>query len=225
MEKNSLSLEPIEENSDSALGVTKESAKLNLELILQEQRSYGEAHKVPILREEEVPLFLELVQKYKPSSVLEVGTAIGYSTLLIASGLSLDGKLLSLELDKARHEKAKAYIGKTTYASRIHCALGDANELLKTLEGTFDFVFLDGPKGHYLEQLKLIMPHLRPGAVVLADNVLFRGYVRGEVPCPRRFKTITSRLKAYLDFVEGSPSFDTEIIPLGDGMSVSIWKG
>ena len=103
--------------------------------------------------------------------------------------------------------------------------LGDANEVLTKLEGTFDLVFLDGPKGQYGKQLELIESHLAPGAVVLADNVLFRGYVRGDKEAPHRYKTIVKRLREYLDMVEDKSKFNTTIYPLGDGMSVSIWKG
>ena len=102
---------------------------------------------------------------------------------------------------------------------------GDATELLETVEGPFDLVFLDGPKGQYLKQLELIEPKLAESAVVLADNVLFRGYVRGDKEPPRRFKTIVRRLQEYLAYVEQKEHYNTTIYPMGDGMSVSVWKG
>lgn len=198
---------------------------MQLKEILNEQRIYAILNKVPILRESEVHLFEELIGLYEPSRVLEVGTAIGYSTLLLAKHAAKDAEIVSIELDEQRHNMAKQYIGQSEYKDNITLHLGDANEVLTKLEGTFDLVFLDGPKGQYGKQLELIESHLVPGAVVLADNVLFRGYVRGDKEAPHRYKTIVKRLREYLDMVEDKSKFNTTIYPLGDGMSVSIWKG
>lgn len=193
--------------------------------ILNEQRIYAMINNVPILRESEVHLFEELLSLYQPTSVLEIGTAIGYSTLLMARQMGEGGHITSIELDTVRHEMAKYYIGQSDYKDNVYLLNGDANEILVNLKGEYDLVFLDGPKGQYLKQLELIMPLLKEGAVVLADNVLFRGYVRGDKEAPRRFKTITKRLQEYLNFVENKELFNTTIYPLGDGMSVSVWKG
>ena len=193
--------------------------------ILNEQRIYAMINNVPILRESEVHLFEELLSLYQPTSVLEIGTAIGYSTLLMARQMGEGGHITSIELDTVRHEMAKYYIGQSDYKDNVYLLNGDANEILVNLKGEYDLVFLDGPKGQYLKQLELIMPLLKEGAVVLADNVLFRGYVRGDKEPPRRFKTITKRLQEYLNFVENKELFNTTIDPLGDGMSVSVWKG
>ena len=193
--------------------------------ILNEQRIYAMINNVPILRESEVHLFEELLSLYQPTSVLEIGTAIGYSTLLMARQMGEGGHITSIELDTVRHEMAKYYIGQSDYKDNVYLLNGDANEILVSLKGEYDLVFLDGPKGQYLKQLELIMPLLKEGAVVLADNVLFRGYVRGDKEPPRRFKTITKRLQEYLNFVENKELFNTTIYPLGDGMSVSVWKG
>lgn len=193
--------------------------------ILNEQRIYAMINNVPILRESEVHLFEELLSLYQPTSVLEIGTAIGYSTLLMARQMGEGGHITSIELDTVRHEMAKYYIGQSDYKDNVYLLNGDANEILVNLKGEYDLVFLDGPKGQYLKQLELIMPLLKEGAVVLADNVLFRGYVRGDKEPPRRFKTIRKRLQEYLNFVENKELFNTTIYPLGDGMSVSVWKG
>lgn len=193
--------------------------------ILNEQRIYAMINNVPILRESEVHLFEELLSLYQPTSVLEIGTAIGYSTLLMARQMGEGGHITSIELDTVRHEMAKYYIGQSDYKDNVYLLNGNANEILVNLKGEYDLVFLDGPKGQYLKQLELIMPLLKEGAVVLADNVLFRGYVRGDKEPPRRFKTIRKRLQEYLNFVENKELFNTTIYPLGDGMSVSVWKG
>ena len=193
--------------------------------ILNEQRIYALLHDVPILRESEVELFEDLIGLYKPKRVLEVGTAIGYSSLLLAKYMDKEGQLISIELDDIRHSMAKHFISQSDYADRMTLLQGDATELVNTIEGPFDLVFLDGPKGQYLKQLEIIEPKLSDGAVVLADNVLFRDYVRGGKEPPRRFKTIVKRLQHYLDYVEQKDKYNTTIYPMGDGMSVSVWKG
>ena len=193
--------------------------------IWNEQRIYAMINQVPILRESEVHLFEELIGLYTPENVLEVGTAIGYSTLLLARHKAKGGHITSIELDDVRHEMAKYYIGQSSYEDDITLLQGDATEVIQTLTGPFDMVFLDGPKGQYLKQLELLESKLSPGAVILADNVLFRGYVRGDKEAPRRFKTIVKRLQEYLLYVENKDKYNTTIYPLGDGMSVSIWKG
>ena len=199
---------------------------MELNDILNEQRIYAMINDVPILRESEVHLFEELIGLYRPTSVLEVGTAIGYSTLLMAPLIDKeDGHITSIELDSVRHEMAKYYINRSDYANKITLLNGDAKDVLETLTGEYDLVFLDGPKGQYLNQLELILPHVKEGGVILADSVLFRGYVRGKKEAPRRFKTIVKRLEEYLQYVENKELFNTTIYPMGDGMSVSVWKG
>lgn len=198
---------------------------MEIKEILNEQRIYAVINHVPILRESEVHLFEELIDLYRPKQVLEIGTAIGYSTLLLARHLGTNGTVTSVELDEVRHEMAKYYVEKSPYADRVKLCLGDAETVIDTLAGPFDLVFLDGPKGQYLRQLEALLPKLAPGAVILADNVLFRGYVRGDKEAPRRYKTIVKRLREYLTFVEDRRRFNTTIYPLGDGMSVTIWKG
>ncbi|WP_277301222.1 O-methyltransferase [Veillonella montpellierensis] len=193
--------------------------------ILNEQRVYAVVNAVPILRESEIHLFEEIISLYRPTSVLEIGTAIGYSTLLIASNMKSCGHITSIELDVTRHKMAQYYVNQSPYKDKITLLQGDATDVLHTIEGLYDLVFLDGPKGQYLRQLECIMPHLSENAVILADNVLFRGYVRGNKKPPRRFKTITKRLEEYLSFIENKELFNTTIYPLGDGMSVSVWKG
>ncbi|MDU2556455.1 MAG: O-methyltransferase [Veillonella sp.] len=177
---------------------------MTLNDILNEQRIYAMINDVPILRESEVHLFEELIGLYRPTSVLEVGTAIGYSALLMAPLLDEEeGHITSIELDDVRHEMAKYYINQSVYADTITLLKGDASQVLT----------------------ELILPHVKEGGVILADNVLFRGYVRGDKEPPKRFKTIVKRLKEYLTYVENKELFNTTIYPMGDGMSVSVWKG
>ena len=191
-----------------------------MEELLREMEAYAEAYHVPIINERAREAFCRILRRERPHRVLELGTAIGYSALLTAMLGADDVKVLSMERNEARAEKAREFIRRTPYGERITILEGDAAELLKTLQGPFDFVFLDAAKGQYPRYFRQIQPLLAERAVVLADNVLFRGYVTGG-RAPRRFRTIAKRLREYVEMVRCEPGFTTEILEDGDGLAVS----
>ena len=184
---------------------------------------FAALHHVPIINERGRQAFLQVVQEAKPHRVLEIGTAIGYSSLLMAQNGAADIDIMTLELSDERIKTAQGYIDRSAYADRIHIMGGDAAENLLKLQLTgqeFDFVFIDAAKGQYVDYFHKIQPMLADKAVILADNVLFRGYVKGDVPTPRRFKTIVKRLREYIELVS-QPPYVTEILENGDGLAVT----
>ena len=194
-----------------------------MEELLREMESYAALHHVPIINERGRQSFLQVVQEAKPHRVLEIGTAIGYSSLLMAQNGAVDIDITTLELSDERIKVAQGYIDRSAYADRIHIMGGDAAENLLKLQMTgqkFDFVFIDAAKGQYVDYFHKIQPMLADKAVILADNVLFRGYVKGDVPTPRRFKTIVKRLREYIELVS-QPPYVTEILENGDGLAVT----
>ena len=194
-----------------------------MEELLREMESYAALHHVPIIKERGRQAFLQVVQEAKPHRVLEIGTAIGYSSLLMAQNGAADIDITTLELSDERIKTAQGYIDRSAYADRIHIMGGDAAENLLKLQLTgqeFDFVFIDAAKGQYVDYFHKIQPMLADKAVILADNVLFRGYVKGDVPTPRRFKTIVKRLREYIELVS-QPPYVTEILENGDGLAVT----
>ncbi|WP_051608529.1 O-methyltransferase [Selenomonas sp. FC4001] len=191
--------------------------------LLREMEGYAALHHVPIINERGRQAFLQVVQEAKPHRVLEIGTAIGYSSLLMAKNGAADIEITTLELSDERIKTAQGYIDRSAYADRIHIMGGDAAENLLKLQLTgqkFDFVFIDAAKGQYVDYFHKIQPMLADKAVILADNVLFRGYVKGDVPTPRRFKTIVKRLREYIELVS-QPPYVTEILENGDGLAVT----
>jgi len=194
-----------------------------LDELLREMEGYAALHHVPIINERGRQAFLQVVQEAKPHRVLEIGTAIGYSSLLMAQHGAADIEITTLELSDERIKTAQGYIDRSAYADRIHIMGGDAAENLLKLQLTgqeFDFVFIDAAKGQYVDYFHKIQPMLADKAVILADNVLFRGYVKGDVPTPRRFKTIVKRLREYIELVS-QPPYVTEILENGDGLAVT----
>ena len=185
--------------------------------------AFAALHHVPIINERGRQAFLQVVQEARPHRVLEIGTAIGYSSLLMAQNGAADIDITTLELSDERIKTAQGYIDRSAYADRIHIMGGDAAENLLKLQLTgqkFDFVFIDAAKGQYVDYFHKIQPMLAAKAVILADNVLFRGYVKGDVPTPRRFKTIVKRLREYIELVS-QPPYVTEILENGDGLAVT----
>ena len=192
-----------------------------MDVLLQEMEAYAQQHQVPIINAGGREVFCQVLRQVKPHRILEIGTAIGYSALLAVSEGAADAEVTTLELDAERAAVAAAYIGRSAWAGRVHLRLGDAGVLLPQLPTGFDFVFMDAAKGQYPDYWRKIQPLLSPEAVVVADNVLFRGYVRGEDKPPRRYKTIVKRLREYLALVEATPGFVTDIYENGDGLAIS----
>ncbi len=174
---------------------------------------------VPILRKSERSILLAAAEKAMPSRILEIGTGNGFSALLLAEafpGAAID----TIEINPERAERARRAFREAGCAERIHCFLGDAADILPTLSGAYDFLYLDGPKGQYLRHLQKAEPLLSPRAVICADNVLFRGLVRGNATLPHRYRTLVTRLREYLSYVE--TRYETKIYEEGDGMAVSF---
>ncbi|SFT34010.1 Predicted O-methyltransferase YrrM [Selenomonas sp. GACV-9] len=198
-----------------------------IETLFAEMERYAKENHVPIINEKGRVAFLQVIRECRPKRVLEVGTAIGYSALQIAHNGAEDVDITTLELSVDRSKIAKAYIDQSRYAGRIHIHTGDAAELLTTeapKAAPYDFVFIDAAKGQYVDYLQKIEPLLADEAVILADNVLFRGYVRSEEKPPRRFRTIVKRLREYIEFVTEMPGYATEILENGDGLAITRYR-
>lgn len=193
-----------------------------MEKLFKKMKEYGHANHVPIINENGLKVLLDTVRKYKPKRVLEIGTAIGYSALQIAANAAEGVEITTLELSEERARLARSFMEESPYNSQITILTGDAGKLLEEISGSYDFVFIDAAKGQYPDYFRKIQPYLADDAVIAADNVLFRGYVRGGVEAPRRFRTIVKRLREYLSMVENNPEYTTSIYDNGDGLAVSV---
>lgn len=187
--------------------------------VMKELEFEAETYNIPIIRKSERQLLFKTVYENKPKRILEIGTAIGFSALLMASAND-DAIIDTVEKDTKRFERAKKAIEDANMTERINCISGDADKVISELSGNYDFVYLDGPKGQYLNHLKKIEKILSEKAVIVADNVLFKGLVKsGEYP-PHRYRTIVVRLREYLEYV--NREYSTVIYEEGDGMAISF---
>jgi caffeoyl-CoA O-methyltransferase len=161
---------------------------------------------------------LSLISKLlQPNYILEIGTFTGYSALCLAEGLQANGKLVTLEKNPEMEDVAQGFFSKSPYKQHIELLMGDAIELIPTLDMTFDLIFLDADKTEYLSYYQAVIDKLRPGGVILADNVLWGGKVLGPA------QKLDKELKGILDFnkfVHTDPRVESLMLPLRDGISV-----
>lgn len=191
------------------------------EEFLKELELYASENHVPIV-DKEVAQFLKVLLKIiRPKKILEVGTAIGYSALIMASSTDEDCKIKTIERRSDMVKLAEKNINNTDYKYKIEILQGEANEILPDLNEEFDFIFLDAAKGHYLEFFNDCTNLLKNKGVVVSDNVLFRGMVASDELIIRRKKTIVKRLREYLGHITDLDGYETSVIPIGDGVALT----
>lgn len=189
--------------------------------VLKEMEEYAVHNSVPIIQKE-VGKFLELmITMKKPKKILELGTAIGYSTILMSLSSNKKSKITTIERNKDMVKIANENIEKYGFADCIEIVEGDCLEILESLEGQFDLIFMDAGKGHYNHFLPHCLRLLSEDGIIVADNVLFKGMVASKELLIRRKITIVKRMKSYLDMISNNPELITSVIPMGDGIAVT----
>lgn len=186
-------------------------------------RNFYRSQGVPTILQAGYETLLEKAKQKNPKNILEIGTATGMSAIALASVTS--AKITTIEIREKSYLTAKENFKEFSLTERITPLLGDSLEVIPSLKEKFDFVFLDGAKSKYLKNLLLIEPLLEKGALVVADNVLYRGYIEGKVPFVHRQKTIVVNMREYLKYVFQGGKYDSELVRKGDGISCSVYKG
>lgn len=177
-------------------------------------------NREPILREKSYCKLLEIIEKKQPKKILEIGTNVGLSgiSMLLCSP---NAQLTGIEIDEEKKQIVQENYVKFNVQNRAKVFLGDAGEILTLLSSQYDFIFLDGPKGHYFEYLQHILPLLKKNGILFADNVLFRGYVDGRVKTPHRFNTTKHSMEKFLHQITTDKNLKTEILDIEDGISIT----
>lgn len=188
---------------------------------LKELELYAEENHVPIIEPEVAQLLKVLLKLKNPKNILEVGTAIGYSALIMAEATGTDTIINTIERRADMIKLAEENIAKTQYKDRIKILEGEAEELLPNLNEMYDFIFLDAAKGQYQEFFNYLIKYLNPGGIIVSDNVLFKGMVATDSLVIRRKKTIVKRMRSYLKYINELEGFTSCIIPLGDGVAIT----
>ena len=178
---------------------------------------------VPIIRSETAALLRSLTAALRPENILEIGTAVGYYALQMCQVMPANCHITTIEKYEKRIPEAKENFRKAGEESRITFLEGDADMWLKELKGKqFDLVFMDAAKGQYLNWLPLLLDLMPVGAVLISDNVLQDGdVVQSRFAVQRRNRTIHSRMREYLYELKHMEEFETAVIPIGDGVTIS----
>jgi len=190
--------------------------------VLADMQSQAARERIPIVVPETGALLQLLALARGARRVLEVGTAIGVSTLYIARALAADGVVVSFEIDKARHRQAAGYLGRAGVGDRVDLRLEDARSGLASLQGPFDMAFIDGVKGQYEQYLDLILPLLGEHAVLAVDNVLMSGAVAAGHGDGHWSDEQVATARAFNDRVLSLEQFAGTVTPVGDGVLVAV---
>lgn len=178
---------------------------------------------VPIIRKETASLLKTLVEMKRPKRILEVGTAVGYSALLMAEHMPKDCHITTIEKYEKRIPIARENFRRAGMEDRITLIEGDAMEVMQGLTGTYDFIFMDAAKGQYIHFLPEVMRLLAVGGTLISDNVLQDGdLIESRFAVTRRNRTIHARMREYLYELKHREDLQTAIIPIGDGVTVSV---
>ena len=175
---------------------------------------------IPIIMDDTLEVVDKILKEIKPERILEIGTAVGYSAICFANYLSENGKIDTIEREKERVEEAKINIEKVGMTSKINIYEGDAVEILPTLNNKYDVIFIDAAKGKYPFFLKEALRMIKPTGVIIADNILYKGYVMSDYNKHKQ-RTAVRNLREYIKEVTENPNLETEILEVGDGLAVS----
>ena len=183
----------------------------------------GKEHGVPISLDDTLSFICKTINENNCKSVLEIGTAIGFGSITIAENTTCEF-IDTLEIDKDRYLQAQKNVEAHNLTDKINLHLIDAMDYLKSTTKTYDFIYLDGPKGQYINYLPHILKILKKGGILVADNLNFHGMVTGAIPISKGCRAMIKGLKKYIATITTHPALITQILPIGDGLGYSIKK-
>jgi len=203
---------------------TASLVQLNIDERIASRRADALARGIPVADDETLNFLLLTLAAFKPTRILEIGTAVGLSSVAMLQACPT-ARLTTMELEEDRYEEAKRNFADFGVAERVNAYLGDAGEILAMMDGEFDFVFLDGPKAQYEKYLFDLKRLMKKGGVLFADDVLLYGWVSGVEPTPQKRHSIVDKIRSYLDTVTKDKDFITSVLDVGDGVALSVYQG
>ena len=187
---------------------------------LQKIKEYALERHIPIIMDDTLEVIDEILTKKKPEKILEIGTAVGYSAMCFSEYLVQGGRIDTIERDEQRVLEAKENIKKVGVEEKIKIYEGDAVEILPTLNEQYDIVFIDAAKGKYPFFLEQALRMLKPDGIILADNILYKGYVMSDYNKHKQ-RTAVTHLRQYIKEITENPDLETTILEVGDGLAIS----
>ena len=196
--------------------------EMNKEKLQEIKQKALESH-IPIIMDDTLEVIEKELKNNPPHKILEIGTAVGYSAMCFSEFLADNGKIDTIERDEKRIEEAKKNIKNVGVEDKINIYGGDAVEILPTLNGKYDMVFIDAAKGKYPFFLKEALRMLDKNGIIFADNILYKGYVMSDYNKHKQ-RTAVRNLREYIKEVSENPNLETEILEVGDGLAISRIK-
>ncbi len=187
----------------------------------KELEDFAKENKVPIAQKETAKFLEFIVSMKKPLKILELGTAIGYSAILMYEASGTKPSITTIERDESMIKYARENFERYNLTEKIDIKEGDCLEILERLTEPYDLIFMDAGKGHYNHFLPHCLRLLKDDGIIVADNVLFRGMVACDELVKRRKITIVKRMREYLELVSKDKNLITSVIPMGDGIAVT----
>lgn len=203
---------------------TASLVQLNIDERIANRRADALARGIPVADDETLNFLLLTLAAFKPTRILEIGTAVGLSSVAMLQACPT-ARLTTMELEEDRYQEAKQNFADFGVTERVNAYLGDAGEILAMMDGEFDFVFLDGPKAQYEKYLFDLKRLMKKGGVLFADDVLLYGWVSGVEPTPQKRHSIVDKIRSYLDTVTKDKDFITSVLDVGDGVALSVYQG
>ncbi len=190
---------------------------------IEEIKKYALENRVPILQDAGLSFLLETIKKYKVKTVLEIGTAIAYTSI----NLALNNVLVTtIERDETMYQKAKENVANLGLSDKINLIYGDALEVSKDIKGIYDLIFIDAAKAQYEKFFNLYLPYLSEDGIIVCDNLDFHGLVDKEdlSNYSRSLRSLIKKIRNFKSFLSSNEQFETTFYNVGDGMSISIRK-
>lgn len=189
---------------------------------LEKFRIYCEERNLPIIHKE-VGQFIKLViNQLNAKNIIEIGTNVGYSSIFMVNAMMNEGKVTTLERSEKFYKEALKNISDFGLADNIKVYYGDAVDMLDEVEGSFDMAFIDAAKSYYRVFFDKCLKMMKPGGIILSDNVLYQGMIATDELVVRRKKTLVRNLRNYLEYISHDERFVTSVLPLGDGLAVTL---
>lgn len=191
---------------------------------LEAFRRKCEERGLPIIHKEVGQFIRLIIKQLNARSILEVGCNVGYSSIFMSHVMNNEGRVVTMERSEKFYEEALQNIKGFGLEKNIEVHFGDATEILEKVEGTFDIAFIDAAKSHYKLFFDKCCQKMKSGGIILSDNVLYQGMIASDKLVVRRKKTLVRNLRNYLEYISHDDRYITSVLPLGDGLAVTLIK-
>ena len=189
-----------------------------------EMEKYAVDNNVPIIEKKSIMYIMKYIKNHNVLSILEIGSAIGYSAILMASSAK-DVTVTTIERDEVRSMECLKTVKRCGMEKKINVVFQDALELNLSEELRYDLIFIDAAKGQYTKFFEKYKHFLNPGGVIITDNIKFHGYVGESSKLDKgNLKSLVEKIENYVEFLKNNTEFDTEFKDIGDGLAISAWK-